>query len=232
MDHSTRGEKLYMQAFREIRQYIVDNGLQPGDLLPTEQQLCQKLGVSRNVLREAIKSMEVMGLIESCPGRGTELKEFSLEFFLQNVICFSGREQGRRVEEMAGLQKTLELSYMRQAFHSIQPETVGQMRACIDAMQAPGAARAEVYREHHRLHELLFRGLDNHLLHDLLGAVDSVQLTYQEASGQLPPLPEPEKAAAVVRALEEYNYQAFAQAMVTYFSGGIFEKQDVIYYEL
>ena len=87
MDRSNRTEKLYLQAFREIRQFIVDQNLQPGDSLPTEQQLCQKLGVSRNVLREAIKSMEVMGLIEACPGRGTELREFSDEFFLQNVLC-------------------------------------------------------------------------------------------------------------------------------------------------
>ena len=69
-----REEKLYIQAFQEIRSYIIRNELKPGDLLPTEQTLCQNLGVSRNVLREAIKSMELMGMIQSCPGRGTQLK--------------------------------------------------------------------------------------------------------------------------------------------------------------
>ena len=55
-------KKLYIQAFREIRSYIIRNGLRPGDLLPTEHEMSEKLGVSRNVLREAIKSMELMGM--------------------------------------------------------------------------------------------------------------------------------------------------------------------------
>ena len=49
------GEKLYSLVFRQIRAYILQNNLQPGDLLPTEQALVEMLGVSRNVLREAIK---------------------------------------------------------------------------------------------------------------------------------------------------------------------------------
>ena len=64
-------DKLYVQAFREIRAYITRNNLQPGDLLPSEQAMCEMLGVSRNVLREAIKSMELMGMAQSRPGRGT-----------------------------------------------------------------------------------------------------------------------------------------------------------------
>ena len=73
-------KKLYIQAFREIRSYIIRNGLKPGDLLPTELEMCEMLGVSRNVLREAIKSMELMGMVQACAGRGTEVKEFSLDF--------------------------------------------------------------------------------------------------------------------------------------------------------
>ena len=65
-------DKLYIQTFREIRGYIIRHGLKPGDLLPTELEMSQMLGVSRNVVREAIKSMELMGMVQACPGRGTE----------------------------------------------------------------------------------------------------------------------------------------------------------------
>ena len=82
-------DKLYIQAFREIRSYIIRNELKAGDLLPTEQNMCQMLGVSRNVLREAIKSMELMGMIQSVPGRGTMIKEFNLDFIFQNVLFFT-----------------------------------------------------------------------------------------------------------------------------------------------
>ena len=63
-----RGEKLYAQVFRQVRAYIIQHNLQPGDLLPTEQALVEMLGVSRNVLREAIKSMELMGLVSARRG--------------------------------------------------------------------------------------------------------------------------------------------------------------------
>ena len=226
----SQNEKLYMKAFREIRQYIVDKDLQPGDLLPTEQQLCQKLGVSRNVLREAIKSMEVMGMIEACPGRGTVLRPFSLEFLLQNVLCFAGRDQNRRVEELAGLQKTLELSYMREAFRSLSPTAVQELRLLAGMLRELEEPGMEALKLHHRFHALLFREVDNHLLRDLLDAVDVIQQTYHN-SEHLPALPDTELVDGVVRALEEYNFQAFAQAMDAYFSKGIFEKKNIDYYE-
>ena len=230
MNRSDRTEKLYLQAFREIRQYIVDQNLQPGDPLPTEQQLCQKLGVSRNVLREAIKGMEVMGLIEACPGRGTEVREFSYDFLLQNVLCFAGKDQDRRIDELASLQKTLELSYIRQVFQAITPETVKELRACADELRLTEKGSLSAFRLHHRFNTLLYRDVDNRLLHDLLRAVDAMQLYYHSTS-VLPDLPDTDRIDAVVRALEDYNFQAFARAITNYFSDGIFAKQNFMVYE-
>ena len=51
MEPIRKEDKLYIRAYREIRRYIVENNLKSGDLLPTEQKLCETLGVSRNVLR-------------------------------------------------------------------------------------------------------------------------------------------------------------------------------------
>ena len=230
MDRSHHGEKLYMQAFREIRKYMIEQDLQPGDLLPTEQQLCQMLGVSRNVLREAIKSMEVMGLIEACPGRGTEVREFRLDFVLQNVIFFANRDLARRAEELAGIQKTIELSYMRQAFRAITTEQVAELRATVKKLRTLDPADImAVYLQHKAFHEILFRSLDNQVLRDLLKAVDALQRECVETE-QGPPVPEPERMEAVVGALEEYNFQTFAQAMEAYFSRGVFANQDILDY--
>ena len=114
-----KDDKLYIQAFREIRAYIIRNGLRPGDLLPTEHEMSEKLGVSRNVLREAIKSMELMGMVQACPGRGTVVREFSLDFVFQNVLFFTVGGEDKSVREMFGIRRMLELSYMRQAFHML-----------------------------------------------------------------------------------------------------------------
>ena len=51
-----KSRKLYLQVYDEIKSYIEKNHLMPGDKLPSEMKMCEMLGVSRNVLREAIKS--------------------------------------------------------------------------------------------------------------------------------------------------------------------------------
>ena len=44
-------EKRYTSVYKQLRAYILEHHLQPGDVLPTEQELCELYGVSRNILR-------------------------------------------------------------------------------------------------------------------------------------------------------------------------------------
>jgi len=53
-----------------IRGYIQENGLQPGDRLPTEYEFAARLGVSRLAVREATKALGFLGLLEASPRRG------------------------------------------------------------------------------------------------------------------------------------------------------------------
>lgn len=129
-------DKLYIQTFREIRSYIITHELKAGDSLPTEQAMCQMLGVSRNVLREAIKSMELMGMIQSCPGRGTVVKEFNLDFIFQNVLFFTVGEERKPIQEMLMIRKAIELSYMRQAYLALTSEDIRNIRESLEAIKA------------------------------------------------------------------------------------------------
>ena len=136
MQNLNQNDKLYIQAYREIRKYIFQNNLKPGDLLPTEQKLCETLGVSRNVLRESIKSMELMGMVRAYPGKGTVVQAFNLDFIFQNVLFFQiGPQEEHSIREMFGIRKVLELTYMRQAFHAVTEEDIQIMRGCADAMR-------------------------------------------------------------------------------------------------
>ena len=57
---------------RELSQYIVDSGLTPGTMLPREREMLEQLGVGRTTLREALRILEIRGLltIRSGPGGG------------------------------------------------------------------------------------------------------------------------------------------------------------------
>ena len=62
-----------------IREYIIENGLKPGDKLPTEGELTELYGVSRVSVREATKALSFLGIIEAAPRRGLTVGNFSVE---------------------------------------------------------------------------------------------------------------------------------------------------------
>jgi GntR family transcriptional regulator, transcriptional repressor for pyruvate dehydrogenase complex len=70
-------DKLYKQVADQIEGLIVGESLCPGDRLPSERQLAEQLGISRTVVREAIRLLSVRGLVEVKPGRGTYIRALS-----------------------------------------------------------------------------------------------------------------------------------------------------------
>jgi GntR family transcriptional repressor for pyruvate dehydrogenase complex len=83
-------QRLSDEVVRQLEDLILDNELSIGDVLPPERDLAARLGVSRNILREAISSMVQKGLLEVRQGSGTyvacptaELLGDSLTFFVK-----------------------------------------------------------------------------------------------------------------------------------------------------
>jgi len=66
-----KGLPLYLQLKNYIENFIVRRSLKPGSLLPTEQVLEKKFGVSRSTIRHALSQLEIEGTIERKPGKGT-----------------------------------------------------------------------------------------------------------------------------------------------------------------
>ena len=70
MDRNDKVTADIMVAER-IKQLIVDQNLEAGDKLPTETELCEQLSVARHTLREGIKRLSQLGILESKTGSGT-----------------------------------------------------------------------------------------------------------------------------------------------------------------
>lgn len=213
-------DKIYIQAFREVRSYIIRNNLKPGDLLPTEQNMCQMLGVSRNVLREATKSMELMGMIQSLPGRGTMIKEFNLDFIFQNVLFFNVSEEGRSIRQLLAIRKNLELSYMRQAFLALTLDDIRAIRECYETIKSKWQQRIFFHADDKELHMLLFKHLDNPVLNSLLEAIWAVDENFQPEEKAKHLDNTISKHEAIVVALEQHDCKAFEQAMTAHFASG------------
>jgi GntR family transcriptional repressor for pyruvate dehydrogenase complex len=66
-----RTSRLYEQIVQQIEESVLNGSLKPGDQLPAERELAQRLGVSRTAVREAVKTLREKGLVEAYSGRGT-----------------------------------------------------------------------------------------------------------------------------------------------------------------
>lgn len=70
-------QKVYQGVLQEIRKFIDSNDLVPGDKLPSERDLSEKLHAGRSSVREALRAMELLGLIETRHGEGTFLRMYN-----------------------------------------------------------------------------------------------------------------------------------------------------------
>ena len=219
------GEKLYSRVFRQIRAYILQNKLQPGDLLPTEQALVDMLGVSRNVLREAIKSMELLGMVSAQPGRGTVLKQFSLDFVFQNVIFAAAGEEDHAVAEMLDIRKRLELGYMRQAFASLQKEDIQKVRQALEHIKKKWEAQQFFHADDKEFHMAIFARVDNQTLRSMMEAIWDVDANFKTEEKLKHLAGTIVKHENIVLALEAGNEEAFEAAMMAHFASGKYKPQ-------
>jgi len=101
-----RRSKVYEEVARQIERLILKK-LHPGDKLPSERELAEILGVSRSSIRDAIRSLELVGLVEPRQGAGTVVRDAGTESFAHPLadILIHKRQS---VTELLDFRKMLE----------------------------------------------------------------------------------------------------------------------------
>ncbi len=76
--------RLYEEVAEQIKQSIFDGQFQPGDRLPSERELCQIFNVGRPAVREALRTLSVMGLVDVQTGRrGSTVKNYDINEYVE-----------------------------------------------------------------------------------------------------------------------------------------------------
>ena len=103
---SIRRNKVYEEVARQLERMILKK-LHPGDKLPSERELAESLGVSRSSIRDAIRSLELVGLVEPRQGSGTVVREISADTVM-NPLTNVLRHKVELVMELIDFRKMLE----------------------------------------------------------------------------------------------------------------------------
>ncbi len=108
-----KSRRIYEEIVRQVKALIAEGRLKSGDQLPPERDLAAQFNVSRTSVREALRTLESLGLIEIRPGEGTFVQEVSVESLIEPLahVILSQREavgelfEARRLLEpaLAGL---------------------------------------------------------------------------------------------------------------------------------
>lgn len=70
------GSKIYIEVVNQLREMISVGNLKSGDKIPSERELSERLSVGRSSVREALRALELLGLIETRRGEGTFIRDF------------------------------------------------------------------------------------------------------------------------------------------------------------
>jgi len=126
--------KLYEKIVQFFLERIQEGAMNPGDRLPSERVLAGEFGVSRTAIREALRSMELMGLIESHVGEGTFVKSPNLS---QMIGPFSmAFAQDRQVNsELIEVRLILETEISRLAARRRGDEHLSELYATLHDME-------------------------------------------------------------------------------------------------
>lgn len=88
MDNKTEKKKVFLEIVKQLRELIRNEHLLPGDKLPSERVLSERLGVGRSSVREALRSLELLGLIETTHGGGTFLATVQHHHLVEILASF------------------------------------------------------------------------------------------------------------------------------------------------
>jgi len=127
-------QKVYQDVLNEIRKFIEKHNLQSGDKLPSERDLSEKLGASRSSIREALRSMELLGLIEVRHGEGTYLSTYRPFHTVELLASFILLESNTK-KDILFVKQSLEKEGLKLAFNDIEQNNLEDLKSIIHSYE-------------------------------------------------------------------------------------------------
>lgn len=179
-----RREKLSEQVAEQIQQLIVQGGLKPGDRLPSERVLGEQIGVSRTVIREAIKALQERGLIKAIDGSGHYVSKMKPEIVAQSISLFM-KVHKHAFRDLLEVRKSLEVEIAGLAADRANNEEIKElvdvlkeMRRRLPKIHSSIEDMEEFVQADLLFHQILAQASKNSLLPLLLTPVTDLLLEF------------------------------------------------------
>lgn len=175
-----KSAKIYEIVMEQIKGIVKKGELKRGDKLPSERELCEKLEVSRSSVREALKALQMLGLIESKHGEGNFIKdnfEDSLIEPLSIVFLLLGSRSGDVLE----LRKVIEPETAALAAKNITNEQLIELKEIMNELNNTQDAETSASLDK-KFHYKIAQASGNNLISTIMFSISSLIENYIENS--------------------------------------------------
>jgi GntR family transcriptional repressor for pyruvate dehydrogenase complex len=129
-----RKTKIYHEIVDQIKELIAEGRIKPGDRLPPERELAELFQASRNSVRDAIRVLEQMGLIESRQGNGTYVRTLSADELTEPLaLCLL--QSRTQMKELWEVRRIVEPALAESAAAHITEEELVELELILEMQQ-------------------------------------------------------------------------------------------------
>ena len=211
-------------AISEIKNYILTKNLHPGDALPTESQLCADLGVSRSSVREAVRTLVALDIVEVRHGHGMFVGQVSMRPMVESLI-FKGLlnpgDDHRGLRDIVEVRLTLDNALAEPVTHAWHNRQDPELDTLVDKIEHLASQGKLFTDQDRRFHTRLLEPLDNHLylhLTEAFWAIHTLTVPLLDAP-KLEDLTSTAKAhRAMLQAAYTGNTPAYHQAITDHYT--------------
>jgi GntR family transcriptional repressor for pyruvate dehydrogenase complex len=208
-----RRNKVYEEVAKQIEHLILEK-LQPGDKLPSERELAEMLQVSRSSIRDAIRSLELTGLVEPRQGAGTIVRELSAQS-LVNPFANALKRRQELVSELLDFRKMLEPPLAARAATHASPDEISEMEEILQRQEATLSHGEASIAEDAEFHYSIALASGNSVVLKVLDILMDLLRETRERSLQLKGRPQRSLAGhrRILAAIKRHDAEAAKDAM-------------------
>lgn len=166
-------QKVYQDVLQEIRKFIEKNDLQSGDKLPSERELSETLQAGRSSVREALRAMELLGLIETRHGEGTFLSTYRPYQTVELLASFILQENGIK-KDLLLVKMTLEKEALKLSCDKISKNDIEKLSSILENPSK------DPMEKHVQFFQVIFSKSENYLMKKIWQLIDEFSHTVNE----------------------------------------------------
>jgi GntR family transcriptional repressor for pyruvate dehydrogenase complex len=209
-----RRVRRYEQVAEQIRKLIASGAFKPGDKLPSERELVARLGVGRSSIRDAVRTLEVMGILEPRQGHGTVVRDFSADALVIPLASVLSRKR-ELVSELLEVRRMIEPALAARAARKGTAEEIAHLAGVLRQQEQKLRRGEHGIEEDREFHYAIALAAHNTVVMRVLDALMDLLRESRAQSLQVPGRPEQSFAGhrRILRAIERRDPKA-AEAAV------------------